>query len=329
MTKVIGDYTAAVTIDGSTHYLLIQPGSSSTAYNRINRNTLLGVTGQPADLTTIQTFQSKVFDNSNTITVKDTLLTLQDNADTTKQAKFELSSITTATTRTYTLPDATTTIVGTGTTQTLTNKTLTSPTITGGTYDNGTITVDAIGGHTSANIVTVAGLQINNGALNTNNSVVTANITDSAVTPAKLQSGTGSGWSWTSYVPAIINLVVGNGTLFASYSQTGKTVSYKGTFQMGSTSSITGNISIPLPVAARNDTFNALGVSPIGDCILFDSGVNQYGGVVYITSTTTMSLQTLNASGTYATSTTVVNATIPFTFSTSDGFAWCVSYEVA
>ncbi|QHN43190.1 hypothetical protein GII36_05060 [Candidatus Mycosynbacter amalyticus] len=63
-------------------------------------------------------------------TFSDTAFTLQDDGDATKQAKFELSGISASTTRTYTLPNANTTVVGTDTTQTLTNKTLTSPTLT-------------------------------------------------------------------------------------------------------------------------------------------------------------------------------------------------------
>lgn len=76
------------------------------------------------------TISNSTIDNTNTITVKDANLTIQDDGDTTKQVKFQASGITTATTRTLTIPDANTTIVGTDATQTLTNKTLTSPSIT-------------------------------------------------------------------------------------------------------------------------------------------------------------------------------------------------------
>jgi hypothetical protein len=62
-----------------------------------------------------------------TLSVTDAGLLIKDEADTTKVVKFQASGITTATTRTLTVPDADLTLVGTATTQTLTNKTLTAP----------------------------------------------------------------------------------------------------------------------------------------------------------------------------------------------------------
>jgi hypothetical protein len=70
------------------------------------------------------TVSNKTLDNTTVATVKDAHLTLQDDTDTTKQARFQLSGLTTETTRTYSLPDADATLVGTATTQTLTGKTL-------------------------------------------------------------------------------------------------------------------------------------------------------------------------------------------------------------
>ena len=84
--------------------------------------------------------KNKLLDNTNTIQVKDVLFTLEDDSDYTKQAQFELSGITTGNTRTLTVPDADTTIVGTNATQTLTNKTLTSPIISS-ISNTGTLTL--------------------------------------------------------------------------------------------------------------------------------------------------------------------------------------------
>ena len=71
-------------------------------------------------------------DNVQTLTNKslsDSTTYLIDNSDATKIAQFQVSGISTGTTRTFTFPDANTTLVGHDTTQTLTNKTLTTPTI--------------------------------------------------------------------------------------------------------------------------------------------------------------------------------------------------------
>jgi hypothetical protein len=64
-----------------------------------------GVTGQLSGNSQSATLQNKTLDNSNIVTVRDDRFTIQDNSDATKQAMFELSGITTATTRTYTLPN--------------------------------------------------------------------------------------------------------------------------------------------------------------------------------------------------------------------------------
>lgn len=76
----------------------------------------------------------------NTVSFRDDRFSLKDSADTTKVLQFELSGISTGTTRTLTVPNASTTLVGTDATQTLTNKTLTAPIIS--TISNtGTLTL--------------------------------------------------------------------------------------------------------------------------------------------------------------------------------------------
>lgn len=76
----------------------------------------------------------------NNKSLVDSTTNFVDDADNTKTMRFQLSGITTATTRILTVPDADTTIVGTDIAQTLTNKTLTAPVIS--TISNtGTLTL--------------------------------------------------------------------------------------------------------------------------------------------------------------------------------------------
>ena len=75
-----------------------------------------------------------------TATVTDSTFTVQDNLDTTKTFQFQASGITTGTQRIYTMPDATTTLVGIDVTQTLTNKTINSSSIGATTASTGAFT---------------------------------------------------------------------------------------------------------------------------------------------------------------------------------------------
>lgn len=184
----IPDKGLLTSVDRAADSLLIYD-LSATSLKRTTVNYLLDLTSHPLGLTDTQSPTNKTFDNTNTITALDTLFTLQDNSDNTKQARFQLSSITTGTTRTYTLPDISDTVATLTATQTISGKTFTSPTINNATIVNPTITVDSISEFSAANGVTIDGLNIKDSKLNTNNSVVTANITDSAVTYAKVADG--------------------------------------------------------------------------------------------------------------------------------------------
>lgn len=107
-----------------------------------------------------------------TTVVLDNVFTLQNSSDTSKQVLFSAAALTTATTATFTLPPATTTLVGTTSTQTLTNKTLTAPVLTtptlgvatatslnGNTFTTGTYTLTGVAAKTLTfnNSLTLAG----------------------------------------------------------------------------------------------------------------------------------------------------------------------------
>ena len=224
----------------------------------------------------------------------------------------------------------TTTSTGTGSTVLSTSPTLTTPTI-----NNPTLNVDTISEFTGANGVTVDGLNIKDGKLNTNDSVVTANITDNAVTapkvadgaitPAKLLAGTGTAWPWQSWTPTWTNVTVGNGTVVAAYGQIGKTVHFRLRFTLGSTSSISGTVVFSLPVTAVAELSSGQGYE-IGICKFLDTGVAEYHAFTLIISTTTAGMYALNSSGTYASASTV-NATVPFAFGNTDVMLITGTYE--
>lgn len=319
--KITG-LTSLPSIDRAADVLEIVDVSADASY-KVTPNSLLGLSSAPLGTADSQSPTNKTFDNSNIFTVRDDRLTLQDNSDTTKQAQFQLSGISTGTTRTFTFPDASTTLAGLTATQTLTNKTLTSPTINGGTIANAAIQSDSVAEYTVGNGVAVDGLNIKDGALNTNNSVVTANITDGAVTPAKLLSGTGSGWTWGSWTPTWTNLTVGNGTLnYAKYTQVGKTVFYRIKLTFGSTSAVSGVVGFSPPVNLNSD-YNA-------DAPLFSGLLNDATGSIWFPFVTwgaanRIDIHYLNGSSNLA----ALSSTTPFTWATNDIIMVSGAYQAA
>lgn len=175
-------------IDASADWIPIDRTSLGVT-QKINRNTMLGITGSPVGTSDTQILTNKTI-TQPVLTVDDDDFTLQDNLDTTKKLQFQLSGITAATTRTLTVPNASTTIVGTDATQTLTNKTLTAPTITNGSITGTTITTNAIVGQTSATSGTVYGLSVTSGEINgvdiINSTITTSQIASSTITGANI-----------------------------------------------------------------------------------------------------------------------------------------------
>ena len=141
VTPTLGAATATsingLTINSSTGVLAIANGKTLTASNTLTFTgtdgtsfAFPGLSDTVATLSATQTLTNKTL-TAPIIAANDNAFTLRDDLDTTKQLQFQLSGITTATTRTLTVPDASTTLVGTDTTQTLTNKSIVASQLTG------------------------------------------------------------------------------------------------------------------------------------------------------------------------------------------------------
>lgn len=150
-------------------------------------------------------------------------------------------------------------------------------------------------------------------------------LADGSVTPAKLETGAGSGWAWQSWVPTWTNASVGNGSVTAEYVQVGKTVFYKLIFVFGSTSSITGNPSFSLPVTSV--AVENAGIE-IGSGYLRDSNGSVVLGSVLHGSTTTGQVTYHAVSGSLVIR-GGVSSSAPFTWATNDGILLQGCYEAA
>lgn len=320
--KQFTDLTAIASVDRAADLLAIYDFDASSL-KKTSTNTLLDLTSHPVGISDVQTLTNKTI-TTPTLTVNDNAFTIQDNSDTTKKLQLQLSGITTSTTRTLTVPDVNDTIVTLAATQTLTNKTLTSPTINTATISNPTLTTDVVAEYTGANGVTVDGLNIKDGKLNTNNSVVVANITDAAVTPAKLLAGTGSSWVWQSWTPTLVNLSGGTITS-AKYTQIGKTVHLLFWYTLAG-AGVSGAPTFTLPVtAAAQPSFPE---AAVGRSTFIDTGTQVYYGTCFLNSTTVMGMYIFSAGSTYVVP-AAISSTAPFVWGNTDQIFVTATYEAA
>jgi hypothetical protein len=68
-------------------------------------------------------------------------------------------------------------------------------------------------------------------------------------------SGPGYFGAWTGYTPTFTNITLGSSTSAFTYVQIGKTVHVRGRLSFGAGSSVTGAVSISLPVTAVSGNF--------------------------------------------------------------------------
>jgi hypothetical protein len=131
----------------------------------------------------------------------------------------------------------------------------------------------------------------------------------------------GAGGTWQAYTPTLNQITLGNGTLSARYTQTGKTVSFWIKLTQGSTTTWNSSYAgVTLPFASpyqfvanlySEQSTNGSGVAVI-----------QAGGDQYIY------LRVFSTGGTYA-STTSFSSGVPVTWTTGNYFHLSGTYEVS
>lgn len=132
-------------------------------------------------------------------------------------------------------------------------------------------------------------------------------------------AGVNAGFAgWSTWVPTLVNITVGNGTQTARYTQAGRITHASWRLSLGSTSVIGSAPTVSLPVPSN---------LTLGSCtiLLEDSGSGYYGGFA-IATTTVVNLGALNAGSTYAGYTALTSA-IPITWGTGDSISFLYTYE--
>jgi hypothetical protein len=195
--------------------------------------------------------------------------------------------------------------------------------------------VDTINENTPGNGVSVDGLNIKDNKLNTNDSVVTANITNSAVTTDKLGVGSVTnaklattageiGAAWQSWTPTLTNLTTGTTptTNYAKYRQIGKTIEFRIKLTLGG-ASISGVPRFTLPVAAAADYVASDTISVSGQ--LNDATALRWNPVCQLVSVTEANISYWNSSANIAS----ISSTAPFTWAINDQIILHGFYEAA
>ena len=127
--------------------------------------------------------------------------------------------------------------------------------------------------------------------------------------------------TWQDWTPTLTNATQGNGTITARYVQIGKLVVGMFTFTLGSTSAISGDVNITLPVTGATTGVNLASLSFI------ENGVKDVKGFPVL-STTLAYLRAQKASTTYVENATL-SSSVPFTWGTNDKIILGFSYEAA
>lgn len=136
---------------------------------------------------------------------------------------------------------------------------------------------------------------------------------------------------WFNYTPTWTNLTTTSATQASKFSMDGHTVTYRLFLPWGASTSISGGVSVSLPVTASSFYSTASYDGMLGTVLLLDQGTTGYmGNAITTASATTATLNTMGTAGTYINnSTSQISATTPHTLATTDQISGVLIYEAA
>jgi hypothetical protein len=152
-------------------------------------------------------------------------------------------------------------------------------------------------------------------AVGANGTVLTADST--AATGVAWATPTGS--AWTTWSPTYSGLTVGNGTVTARYNTNNNVVFYQWQLIFGSTSSISGEVTVSLPLTGTGRS--------LAQVSILDEFVAYYVGIGLV-GTTSVLARVTTAGGTYVGNSSL-SSTIPMTWNTGDQMVVTGFYEKA